>query len=476
MRRTTIIIVALIISNLGFAQLSVPEIVANRIQERNIPGFAYIVSKNGNILEEGYHGISNVELNTPVTKASVFAIASMSKVYTATAILLLAEEGKISLTDTVRKFIPEAPESWNPITIKQLLTHTSGLVDDWALYSWDKSNALFLNSQNDSLILNHLFETELQFEPGTDAKYSCGPFVLGVVIERITGQYYEEYLKKVIFEPLDLKETYVDHPYKIIPNRVSGYFNYDTTEIHAGVSGRGNGISMAPVAYGRADVGIRTTARDLLKFYHGLLSGQLLNEHSRNIMFTSPTLNNGNQVCTAPGWMLWPMAGHLVAEHSGGFRTGFNSHVFMIPEDDFIIIILTNFQKALSFSLTQRIAGNFYPHLSPHSTRSTSKDHQPEVTARHLDVFQNIASDTLNEIQFNAHYPRSYLSKALKKSLASAKSITFIEESDLSSKGVELFGVRIHKIRIYQLITSKELYTVVSLDKDGKIVFIDHPE
>ncbi|GJM17501.1 MAG: hypothetical protein DHS20C13_28280 [Thermodesulfobacteriota bacterium] len=476
MRRIKIIGIALFISNLCLAQLSVDEIVANRIQERNIPGFAYIVSKNGDILEEGYFGLSNVELNTPVTEKSVFAIASMSKAYTAAAILLLAEEKKLDLKDSVRKYIPEVPESWNDITIKQLLTHSSGLVDDWGLYSWDKSNQLFLNSQSDSLILNHLFETELLFEPGTDVKYSCGPFVLGVVIERITGQYYEEYLKKSIFESLNLKETYVDHPYKIIPNRVSGYFNYDTTEINAGVSGRGNGILMAPVAYGRADVGIRTTARDLLKFYNALLTGQLLNENSRNVMFTSPTLNNGDHVCTAPGWMIWPMAGNLVAEHSGGFRTGFNSHVFMIPKDNFIIIILTNFQKALSFSLTQRIAGNFYPELSPHSTRSFAKDNKPKVTAQHLDFFQNIESDTLNKTLLNANYPKSYLSKTLKKSIASVKSIAFIEESDLSSKNVELFGVRIHKIRYYKLITSKEIYTVVSLDKDGKIVFIDHPE
>ncbi len=464
------------LSSLCIAQESVDQIIDKRIEERNIPGFAFMVSKNGQIVEEGYRGLSNVELNVPVTEKSVFAIASMSKAYTAAAILLMAEKGELDLDDSVKKYIPEAPQSWDAITIKQLLTHSSGLVDDWGLYSWDKSNELFLNSQTDSLILSHLFDTDLLFTPGTNVKYSCGPFVLGVVIERISGQYYEEYLKEFIFRPLELTNTYVDHPYKIIPNRVSGYFDYDTTEFNAGVSGRGNGILMAPVSYGRADVGIRTTARDLLKFYNGLLSGQLLNEKSMQIMFSPPTLNNGDFISTAPGWMIWPMSGNLVAEHSGGFRTGFNSHVFMIPKENFIIILLNNLQGSLRFATTQQIAGNYYPEISLLSQREIKIDESPKVTAQHLEFFQSIASDAVNETLLSDNYPKSYLSKSLKRSLASAKSITFIDQVDVSSKDVELFEVKIHKIRYYKLKTSKEIYAAISLDKDGKIVFVDHPE
>ena len=112
-----------------------------------------------------------------------------------------------------------------------MLTHSSGLVDDWTLYYRDKSNALLLASQTDSTILKILFDTELKFKPGTGVSYSCGPFVLGVVIERITGQYYEEYLKTAIFSPLNLKETYVDRRYKIMPNRDSSYFDWQEKAI-----------------------------------------------------------------------------------------------------------------------------------------------------------------------------------------------------------------------------------------------------
>lgn len=473
---SAVILFTFYIQNNCFGQQSAEQIVRQRIQEKNIPGFAYLVAQNGKIVEEGYYGVANLELNSPVTEKSVFAIASMSKTYTAAAILLLAEDHKLDLNDPVRKYLPEAPESWNAITIKHLLTHTSGLVDDWGLYNWDKSNELFLNSQTDSLILKHLFDEKLRFEPGTDVGYSCGPFALGVVIERITGQYYGEYLKKAIFNPLDLKETYVDHPYKIIPNRVSGYFIYDTAEINSGVSGLGNGILMAPVSYGRADVGIRTTARDLHKFYNALLTGQLLNENSMQIMFNPPTLDNGNYISTAPGWMIWPMAGNLIAEHGGAFRTGFNSRAFVVPKDDFVIILLTNLHGSLSFKLAQQIASNYYPELSPLVNKSPETDNRPKVTAQHLNFFKNINSDDLNEDIINDNYPRWYLSKALKKSIEGAESIVFLGEDDVSNKNIMLFGVRIHKLRFYKLISSREIYITVSFDKDGKIVFVDYPE
>lgn len=471
-----IMLFACCIQTLCWGQGNVSQIVAQRIEEKKIPGFAYIVARNGKIVEEEYHGVANLELNVPLTEKSVFAIASMSKVYTAAAILLLAEQQQLSLHDPVTQYIPEAPESWNAITIKQLLTHSSGLVDDWDLYSWDKSNELFLTAQTDSLILKHLFETKLRFKPGTDVRYSCGPFVLGVVIERITGEYYEEYLKKAIFNPLGLTETYVDHPYKIIPNRVSGYFTYDTTEMTTGISGIGNGILMAPVSYGRADVGIRTTARDLLKFYDALLTGKLLNENSMKMMFSPPKLDNGNYVSTAPGWMIWPMSGNLIAEHSGGFRTGFNSHVFMVPKDNFVIILLTNLQGSLKFTSTQQIAGNYYPELSPLSTKMPESDDRPAVTARHLTLFQNLDSDTLDQKVVNANYPKVFLSKKLKESIAKTESIIFLSEDNIADKNVKLFGVKIYQLRYYKLKGSKASYATVSMDKDGKVVFIDHPE
>lgn len=308
-------------------------------------------------------------------------------------------------------------------------------------------------------------------------RYSCGPFVLGVVIERITGQYYEEYLKKAVFSPLNLKETYVDHPYKLIPNRVSGYFVYDTTKMNSGVSGIGNGILLAPVAYGRADVGIRTTARDLLSFYNALFNGKLLNEQSMEIMFNPARLDNGDLIPTAPGWMNWPLAGNLIAEHSGGFRTGFSSQVFIVPKDKFVIILLANLHGGVDFPLAQQIAANYYPEFTQLSTRMPVEDDKPEVTAQHLEFLKSLESTTVNKKLVHKNYPPSYFSKKLKKSIASTEKIVFLGENKVENENVNLFGVKIHTLRHYKLMDSNSaLYTTLWLDKTGRLVFIDYPE
>jgi len=475
-KKVRTILLTLCLNTCCFGQQNVTQIIEQSIKDNNIPGLAYVIAKNGKIVEEGYHGLSNLELNMRVNEKSVFAIASMSKTYTAAAILLLAEKEQLRLDDLIKKYIPEAPDTWSEITIKHLLTHSSGLVDDWGLYSWDKSNKLFLDSQSDSLILKNLFATELQFRPGTEVRYSCGPFVLGVVIERITGHYYEKYLKMNIFTPLGLNETYIDHPYKIIPNRVSGYFNHDTTDMNTRVSGIGNGILLAPVSYGRADVGIRTTARDLMKFYNALLTGKLLNEQSMKMMFNPSTLDNDAYISTAPGWMNWPLAGNMISEHSGGFRTGFSSQGLIVPKENFIVILLTNLHGASSFALTQKIAAIYNPQFSQLSKRTPQVDHRPKLTAQHLELFKSLVFDTINKKVVNERFPKSYYSKGLKKSISSTESIVFLGQDNVVERNIELFGERIFALRYYKLISSRELFTTVSLDKKGKVVFIDHPE
>ena len=359
------------------AQVEVRDMLKKRMVDKNIPGLAYLIAKDGQILSEGYLGQADVELGIAVSDSSVFAIASMSKTFTACAILMLQEEGKLKLEDPVKSYIPEAPESWNTITLGHLLTHSSGIVDDWDLFTWQKSNEHFIQSQTDSAFLQVLFEQDLLFEPGTETHYACGPFVLGVVIERITQAYYGNYIQSKILKPLNLKHTYIDHPYQIIPNRVSGYFPYDKIQLHTDISQVGNGLLISPLAYGRADIGIRTTAHDLMRFYDALLGDQLINEESRRIMFGPSNLNNGDLTSYGAGWMNWPLSGRFISEHGGIFRTGFHSQGFMIPEERFIIVILTNMYDVLNFPLVQKIASIYYPEFKPLSLRKVESDQKP---------------------------------------------------------------------------------------------------
>ncbi len=467
--------------SIAYSQNEAHRIIKERMKSMDIPGIAFLIAKDGKIIDEGYYGKANLELDVEVTEKSVFAIASMSKTYTAAAILLMAENGQLDLDDSIKKYIPEAPDFWKPVTIKHLLTHSSGLVEDWSLYDWNASNELFLKTQTDSDFLKVHFKEELKFKPGTDVSYASGHFILGIVIERITGEFYGAYLEKNIFEPLYLKETYVDHPYKIIPHRVSGYFYYDTDIINSPVSGIGNGISIAPVAHGRGDAGIRTTANDLMKFYNALFTTELLNEQSKKTMFKPATLENGDYISTGAGWMNWPLGGISISEHSGGFRTGFSSQALVIPEDKFVVIVLTNLKgpdnsySGASFPLTKELASIYYPELEQLSKKSPVKDTKIELTNNHLDFFQGIKSNEAN-VNINRNFPFSYYSNNLKEAISETESITYLGEKKVENQKVNFFSVDIQILRYYRLNGKKTLYTTVYLDKDEKLVFIDYPE
>lgn len=475
MRRT---ILALLIScNIMtiYAQSEAHSIIRERMEAENIPGVAFLIAKDGIILDEGYLGKASLELDVQVTEKSVFAIASMTKTYTAAAILMMARQGLLDLDDSVKKYIPEAPETWEAITIRHLLTHTSGLIEDWELHDWNGSNAMFLSTQTNEGFLKIHFDMDLKFKPGTDSRYASGPFILGVVIERITGKDYETFLQENVFTPLSLQATWVDHPYKIIPNRVAGYFNYDPDIVASPVSGIGNGILIAPVAYGRGDAGIRTTTHDLLGFYNALFSDGLLDSLSRTIMFGPATLNDGNFVSTGAGWMNWPLGGMAISEHSGGFRTGFSSQALVIPEEKFVVIMLTNLRGGASFSTTQELASLYYPALTPLSKKSPVTDQRKEMTDKHLKCFQSISSSTGTDY-FHSAFPFTYYSTRLKEVFSQTDSITFLGHKDVKNDDTNFFDVDIHTLRYYRLNGPETYYTTVYLDKNEQLVFIDFPE
>jgi len=474
-------LVLLLQGTLAHAQGEAHRIIQERMAAREVPGMAFLIAREGVILDQGYYGKSNVEVDAPVSERSVWAIASMSKTYTAAAVLLMAEQGQLSLDDPIRKYLPEAPETWQPITIRHLLTHSSGMVEDWALYDWKASNELFLRTQTEADYLKVHFQEDLKFPPGTDVAYASGHFLLGVVIERITGEPYASYMEQHVFRPLGLSETYVDHPYQLIPNRVSGYFRHDPEVIGGPVSGIGNGLLIAPVAYGRGDAGIRTTPQDLMRFYEALFTDKLLNERSRRIMFSPAALDNGDPISTGPGWMNWPLAGVAISEHSGGFRTGFSSQALVVPEDRFMVIVLSNLkglddgQSGADFSLAKELAALYYPEMEPLSRRAPAEDPSPELSAAHLEFIRQLASPEARA-DVHEHFPYTYYSTRLKEAMAQVVSLTYLGERDVQGEEMEFFDVPIHTLRYYRLGGEQHWYTTVYLDEAERVVFVDHPE
>jgi CubicO group peptidase (beta-lactamase class C family) len=271
------------------------------------PGAAVLVARRGEVLLAKGYGFANIEHRVPNTPHTKFRLASATKSITAAAILQLRETGKLSLDDSVAKYLPDMPHA-NEITIRHLLTHTSGL----------------RSSEKDPL----------EFTPGERMNYSnTGYHVLGRIIEKVTGQSYEEYLRAAIFQPLGMQGSGLDHYAPIIPDRASGYERDGST-----------GYVNAPpgdMAGAFSGGGLYSTVEDLRRFDQELLTGKLLTPETVAAAFTPGRLNDGTATTYGFGWMLTKHRGLAEISH-GGDGTGFNAWNAYYPDSGLIVIVLSN--------------------------------------------------------------------------------------------------------------------------------------
>jgi CubicO group peptidase (beta-lactamase class C family) len=258
------------------------------------PGCEILIAKNGQVIYKKAFGSASIELNTAIQPDMVFNLGSITKQFTAVAILQLMEQGKLSLQDSLQKYVKNFPSKGHTITIENLLTHTSGIKDylqiDYGqpyMERWDFSPAAVIDS----------FKNQpLEFEPGTKFQYSnSGYFLLGYIIEAVTGKTWQEYLKQNIFLPLGLTHTYTDSPNEIIPGRVYGYMN------NTGHFEKADYWSATlPYAAGA----IISNVEDLYKWHKGLYEYKILKKATLEKAFTPFKLKNGLSTGYGYGWFV----------------------------------------------------------------------------------------------------------------------------------------------------------------------------
>ena len=297
------------------------------------PGAAVIVVKDGTTVFRKAYGMANLELSVPLQPEHVFALASLSKPFTATAILKLAEEGKLAPTDDIARFLPAYPTHGHRITIEHLLTHTSGLS------ALSETSDFRASSTQDSPLVDVLDDwikdLPPDFAPGEKWAYSnWGYNLLGAIIEKASGTSYSAYLEQRLFKPAGLTHTAVNDRRRIIPMRVTGY-----DQIGDQVA------NLAPVRYrvflpGGAAT-LVSTVDDLARWNAALDSGRVLTAASIAKMFTSSRLKNGSETHYGYGWDLGSYAGRAVQEHAGG-TFGFMSYMVRIPDARTFVAVLSN--------------------------------------------------------------------------------------------------------------------------------------
>src|ERR1700676_4544013 len=187
-------------SQMQYITFRIDSAVRAAMEVRRIPGLQIAVIKYGLVLKKGHYGTANLEDPIAVTDSTVFSIASMSKSLTCAGILLLMEDGKLSLDDSVGKYFDSLPASWSGITIRRLMNHTSGLWDEW-----EEDDKYFCTKNSDSLLFAALKTAHLTFQPGQGFSYGCGPFVLGLIIAKVSEESYPDFMKHRIFDKLGMK-------------------------------------------------------------------------------------------------------------------------------------------------------------------------------------------------------------------------------------------------------------------------------
>jgi CubicO group peptidase (beta-lactamase class C family) len=303
------------------------------LQRQNIPGLSLLVARNGTIVRAQGYGFANVELQVPVKPEAIFQSGSVGKQFTATAVMMLVEDGKIGLDDPVAKYLNDAPASWQQVTIRELLSHTAGFTDY-------PKNFDFRKDYSEGQLLKIVEGIPLAFPPGTKWSYSnLGYLTLGIVIHHVTGEFYGDFLHERIFQPLGMTTTRIISEADIVPNRASGY-RLVKGELK-------NQEWVSPTLNTTADGALYFSILDLAKWDAALYTEQVLKHTSLDQMWTVTNLKNGqpNSGHYGFGWGVLKKDGRRVLDHGGAWQ-GFKSHISRYVDDKLTVVVLANLEQA----------------------------------------------------------------------------------------------------------------------------------
>jgi len=354
---------------------AVDDLVDRQMKAANIPGMSVLVMKDDKVIKRAAYGKADLEQDLPMTTDHVMESGSIGKTFTATVILQLMEEGKLSLDDKLEKWLDNCPETWKPLTLRQCLLQITGLpdyavvpglglIETWTYEQW----------------LDKLGKLPFDFPTGTQWAYSNSNYlILGKVAEKAGGKPILALVQERILDKLDLKRSYVADQLLIIPKRASGY-------LRMGNQLR-NGLFIAP---GYGDGSLINSCEDLAAFEKGMRDGKLLKPETVKMMQTPGRLPNGRKTPYGMGWFVRDTNKvHLVSH--GGNTAGFFASLFRVPSANLTVVLMGNVNDLPGDSIAQRIAEIYVPEL-PFKKLPEASDADPTLTGKLLDLLKSLAS------------------------------------------------------------------------------------
>lgn len=318
-------------------------IVESAMKEGGITGVSVGVMRSGHVIHSRGYGLRDVENELPATEDTVYSIGSITKQFTAAAVLRLVEQGRVSVEDPITDYIPGYPNG-DAITVHSLLNHTSGIANYTMIADWWKT--MTVEMQPEEMI--RIFRNEpLDFSPGTRFSYSnSGYFLLGYIVEQVTGKRFGGYLNETFFEPLNLESTHYCDNAVLIPNRARGYKRQENALVNA---------AYVSTSQAYAAGAICSNVPDLLRWVRALSGGVAIETESYAHMSSPGHLADGTPIEYGYGLAVSHLDGHRRVTHVGG-TLGFASFISFYEEDGLAVVVLTNTEDAQAANIESAIA------------------------------------------------------------------------------------------------------------------------
>ncbi|MGB8142793.1 MAG: serine hydrolase domain-containing protein [Pseudolabrys sp.] len=321
-------------------KMKIDRFVSGEMSRQKIPGMAVAVVKNGEAVVAKGYGFANLEHQVPVTTHSIFQSGSVGKQFTAAAIVHLEERGKLRLDDNIARYLPPTKARWGSITVRQLLTHTSGIPE----YEDEVDSRRDYSERQLTELVGLLRHRSI---PGHKFQYSnSGYLLLGIIIRMITGKFHADYIRENIFEPLGMKTARIVSDADIVPNRVAGYRMSKDRIL--------NQDWVSPTFNQTADGCYRLSLNDFLAWERGVRARALLKPESWSQIFTPVVLKSGKTHPYGFAWEIRQESGQTVHGHDGSFQ-GFEAILTRYIEEELTIIALANLAEVDLAQLTKHL-------------------------------------------------------------------------------------------------------------------------
>ncbi len=360
-------------------------VVAEEMAKQRYPGLAIAIVQRGEQIAVKGFGFANIEHSVPVTASTIFQTASLAKQFTGVAVMLQVEDGKLGLDDSMSKFFPGAPAAWNAITVRHLLTHTSGIPD------YEDGKLDYRKDYTEDELVQFAFGLPLDFPAGLRWSYSNTAYILlGVIVRKASGQFYGDVLRDRVFGPLGMRTARVISEEDIVMNRAAGYR----------LSGEAlkNQEWVAPKLNTTADGSLYLSLQDWLVWEEALRKKAVLRPTSWEKVFAPVRLNSGKTYPYGLGWGLHDGRGPARYSHTGQWQ-GFTTAYLHAIDADLSVIVLGNLADGNPLKLAERLAQIHVPELL-RTSLGTPTPPDPALVARMRVLLEATRAGTLRDSEF----------------------------------------------------------------------------